>query len=51
MDSALIFVSKKYNGGYGDRLVGMCAAITIARILGLKFFSTWEDDFMSLCEI
>ena len=46
----LIFWSKKYNGGYGDRLVGMSAGITIARVLGMKFLSNWEDDYKVLCE-
>ena len=46
----IIFLSKKHNGGYGDRLVGMSTGITIARMLGFHFQSTWEDDFMRVCE-
>jgi len=48
-NGTLIFWSKKYNGGYGDRLVGMSAGITIARILNMKFLSNWEDDYKVLC--
>ena len=50
MENTLIFWSKKYNGGYGDRLVGMSSGITIARILGKSFASNWEDDYKILCD-
>lgn len=38
----ITFYSKQYNGGYGDRLVGMSAACTIARHLSMKFQVAWE---------
>ena len=45
----LIFLSKKHNGGYGDRLVGFSSAITIGRILHMNVSSIWEEDFVSIC--
>ena len=50
MENTLIFWSKKHNGGYGDRLVGMSSGITIARILEKSFVSNWEDDYKILCD-
>lgn len=46
----IIYVSKKHNGGYGDRLIGMASAITIARLLNAEFFFHWEPEFMELCQ-
>jgi hypothetical protein len=46
----IIFFCEKHYGGYGDRLIGMASAITIARILGFSFTYSWEPEFMSLCK-
>jgi hypothetical protein len=43
------FVSKKRQGGYGDRLIGMVAVSTVARILNVPFQYIWESEFMNLC--
>jgi len=43
------FVSKKRQGGYGDRLIGMAAIATIARVLNVPFQFIWEPEFMSHC--
>jgi len=45
----IVFFCEKHYGGYGDRLVGMASAITIARVLGATFSFSWEPEFMSLC--
>lgn len=50
MVGRLIYVSKKNNGGYGDRLVGMASAATIARLLGMEFSTSWEPDFQKVCD-
>jgi hypothetical protein len=50
MTITIVFVSKKHSGGYGDRLIGMASALTVARILNAKFFFNWEPEFMNLCE-
>ena len=47
---SIIFYCDKHYGGYGDRLIGMASAITIARILGFSFSFAWEQEFMSLCK-
>jgi hypothetical protein len=44
------FISTKHTGGYGDRLIGMASALTIANILGFRFCYSWESDFMNNCE-
>ena len=46
----IIFFCEKHYGGYGDRLIGMASAITIARILGFSFTYSWEPEFMRLCK-
>ena len=46
----IIFFCEKHYGGYGDRLIGMASAITIARILGFSFTYSWEPEFMALCK-
>ena len=45
----IVFFCEKHYGGYGDRLVGMASAITIARTLGATFSFSWEPEFMALC--
>jgi hypothetical protein len=45
----LVFFCDKHYGGYGDRLVGMASAITIARALGRPLSFQWEPEFMQLC--
>lgn len=39
----ITFYSKRNNGGYGDRIVGMSAACTVARCLGMKFQVVTDD--------
>lgn len=48
----IIFNSKKNrnDSGYGDRLVGMSAVRTIARILECEFTSVWDDEYARLCD-
>jgi hypothetical protein len=46
----IVFVSRKRTGGYGDRLIGMASAVTLARMLNAEFFFHWEAEFMSLCQ-
>jgi len=43
------FICTKRQGGYGDRLIGMTAVATIARILNTPFQFLWEPEFMNLC--
>jgi len=43
------FLSKKHNGGYGDRLIGMASVVTIARILEFDCTYRFEEDFMKHC--
>ena len=43
------FFCDKHYGGYGDRLVGMASALTIARALGATMTFQWESEFMQLC--
>ena len=45
----VVFFCDKHYGGYGDRLVGMASAITIARALGVPVTFQWEPEFMQLC--
>jgi len=45
----IVFFCDKHYGGYGDRLVGMASAITIARALGVPLAFQWEPEFMELC--
>jgi hypothetical protein len=44
----IIFWSKKSNGGYGDRLIGMGACIAIANVLGHEFKIMWDEDLSDL---
>jgi len=45
----LVFFCDRHYGGYGDRLVGMATAITIARVLEAPLTFQWEPEFMALC--
>jgi hypothetical protein len=46
----IVFFCEKHYGGYGDRLLGMASAITIARVLGATFSFSWEPEFMRFCK-
>lgn len=48
--TTIVFGSKRHNGGYGDRLVGMASAYTIAKILDAKFLVDWDEEYCRLCE-
>lgn len=45
----IIYLGKRGNGGYGDRLIGFASVATIARILGADFKWQMESDFLELC--
>ena len=45
----IYFWSKKHNGGYGDRLVGVGACIAISILLGHDFQIIWDEDLSDFC--
>lgn len=40
----VVFLSKKGNGGYGDRLIGLISAYTFARMLRKPFIHAWPTE-------
>ncbi len=44
----IIFWSKKSNGGYGDRLVGIASCIALANVIGHQFRVIWDEDLSNV---